>query len=462
MAMIIDMSKHLSLLGIIRYCLPSIAMMIFTSIYGIVDGLFISNFAGKTAFAAVNLILPYIMILSVPGFMLGTGGSALISKTRGEGKEELANRYFSMVVYFTILLGAILALIGFFTMRRASILLGANEDMLPYCIIYGRILLISLIFYSLQFAFQSFFVTAGKPSLGFAVIVIAGMSNIIFDALLVGYLNLGVEGAAMATVISEFLGGGIPLIYFFRMNGSYLRLVRTKLEAKPILRACANGSSEMVSNIAFSIVGMLYNFQLMSYIGEEGVAAFGVIMYTGMIFAAIFMGFNIGTTPLLSFQYGAQNGSEMRSILNKSLLFVIVAGVAMFLAAQAFVVPFSHIFTGYDQQLFEITVHGFRIYSICFLLMGFSIYGSAFFTALNNGLVSALISFVRTLVLETASVLILPIFLGVDGIWLSVTVAEVFAVLITAAFMIGLRNKYGYGGKALKEAKITLSTQGPF
>lgn len=447
----IDMSKHFSAWQLIKYSLPSIAMMIFTSIYGIVDGLFVSNFAGKTAFAAINLIIPFVMILSVTGFMIGTGGSALVAKTRGEGKDELANRYFTMLIIFAFALGVILAIIGLVTMDVVALALGATEEMRSYCVVYGRLLMISLPLFSLQYAFQSFFVTAGKPMLGFIVIVIAGVANMILDALLIGFLGLGVEGAAIATCVSEYLGGGIPLIYFARKNSSFLRFVRTRIEWRAIGKACLNGSSEMVTNIAMSLVAILYNFQLMAYIGEEGVAAYGVIMYTAMIFAAIFMGYNVGTSPLLSFQYGAQNRPEMRSIMIKSLFIVGLSGIAMFALSETLAEPISFIFTSYDAYLYEITVNGFKVYAICYLLIGYSMYGSAFFTALNNGLISALISFLRTLVFETASVIILPAIIGVDGIWLSVTVAELFALAVTSACMIGFRRRYGYGKRYIED-----------
>lgn len=457
--MIVDMSKHFSAWQLIRYSLPSIAMMIFTSIYGIVDGLFVSNFAGKTAFAAINLILPFVMILSVTGFMIGTGGSALVAKTRGEGKDELANRYFTMLIIFTFVLGLALAIIGAVTMEAVALALGATEQMMPYCVIYGRLLMISLPFFSLQYAFQSFFVTAGKPMLGFAVIVVAGVANMILDAVLVGFLGLGIEGAAIATCVSEYLGGGIPLIYFARKNSSFLHFVRTPIQWRAIGKACLNGSSEMVTNIAMSIVAILYNFQLMSYIGEEGVAAYGVIMYTAMIFAAIFMGYNVGTSPLLSFQYGAQNRREMRSIMIKSIIIVILAGIMMLGASEALAAPICFVFTSYDAYLYDITVNGFRIYAICYLFIGFSMYGSAFFTALNNGVISALISFLRTLVFETSSVLILPAIIGVNGIWLSVTVAEIFSLAVTSACIIAFRKRYGYGKRYIDSKDRMLAGQ---
>lgn len=443
--MLIDMSQHFSMRELIFYSLPSIAMMLFSSIYGIVDGFFISNYVGKTAFAAANLIMPCIMILSVTGFMIGTGGSALIAKTRGEGEEKQANDYFSLLIYFAFALGVVLAIIGWFIMRPAAQLLGASPEMVDYCEVYGRICMLSLPFFSLQFAFQTLFVTAGKPNTGFLVIVIAGVTNMVLDFVLVGLLGLGLEGAASATVIGEYLGGGLPLIYFARKNPSFLRLGKTKLQWNVIGKACVNGSSEMVANIAMSLVGMLYNWQLMRMLGEDGVAAYGIIMYLGMIFGSVYFGYNMGTSPLLSFQYGAQNHKEMRSIFKKSLGFVWLSGVVIFIACQVSAEALASIFTSYDQQLHDLTTFALRLYSISFLFMGYAIYGSAFFTALNNGVVSAIISFLRTLLFETSAVIILPALIGSNGIWLSVSVAEVAGCIITAIFMVALRKRYGYG-----------------
>ena len=447
MAQIVNMAQHFRWGALLRFTAPSIAMMVFTSIYGIVDGLFVSNFAGKTVFAAVNLIMPFIMILSTAGFMVGTGGSAIVAKTRGEGDDDRARRYFSLLVYFAFALGVALALIGVAFMEPVAAALGADEAMMGDCVLYGRMLMASLPFYVLQYAFQSFFVTAGKPQLGFAVVVVAGVANMVLDALFVGAFGWGVAGAAGATNVAELLGGGLPLIYFFRKNPSFLRLGRTRLEWRVIGKTCVNGSSEMVSNIAMSVVGMLYNLQLMTYAGQDGVAAYGVIMYAALVFAAIFIGYSMGSSPLMSYQYGARNKREMRNLLRKSLAFVAVGGVAMFGAAQALAGPIAAVFVGYDGALEAMTVEGFRLYSLAFLLMGFSIYGSAFFTSLNNGVVSALISFLRTLVFEVASVLLLPLWLGLTGIWLSVSVAELAAFTVTAVLMLALGRHYGYLGK---------------
>ena len=440
----ISMDKHFTWGQLLRFTLPSIVMFIFTSLYGIVDGLCVSNFAGKTAFAAVNLIMPPIMILSTVGFMFGTGGSALVAKTRGEGDDARANRYFSLIVYAAFALGIVLGVVGIAVMEPIARLLGANDEMLGLCVVYGRIIMISLPFYVLQYVFQSFCVTAGKPTFGLIVIVVAGCANMALDVLFVGVFQWGVEGAALATNVSEVLGGGIPLIYFFRKNKSFLRLGRTSFMPRALGKTCVNGLSEMMTSIAMSIVSMLYNFQLMHAAGENGVAAYGVIAYVVMIFAAIFMGYDMGSAPLMSYQYGAKNHVEMRSLLKKSLIYTAVGGLLMFIAGQLLAVPIVGVFVGYDEELRTFTEHGFRIYAIAFLLMGFSMYGSSFFTALNNGVVSAIISCLRTLVFETSSVIVLPLVLGIDGIWISVSVAEVAALVVTAAFMFGLGPRYGY------------------
>lgn len=439
-----SLSQHFTWGALLRFTAPSILMVIFTSLYGIVDGLFVSNFAGKTAFAAVNLIIPPVIILSTLGYMFGTGGSALVAKTMGEGDDERANRYFSMIVYVAFVLGIAFAVIGVFIMEPLAYLLGATPDMAPICALYGRILMISLPFYVLQYIFQSFFITAGKPKMGLAVILVAGISNMVLDAVLVGALNMGVVGAAIATVVSEVLGGGLPLLYFFRKNTSYLRLGRTHLEWRPLGKVCVNGLSEMMTSIAMSVVSMLYNLQLMALVGENGVAVYGIIMYVTMVFAAIFMGYDMGSAPLMSYQYGAKNHTEMRSLLRKGLVFTGIGGVAMFLLGQVGAQLIADIFVGYDAELNALTQHGFKLYAIAYLLMGFSMYGSSFFTALNNGVVSAVISFLRTLVFEVGSVLLLPLWLGLDGVWLSVSIAEVAALIVTVLFMWLLGPHYGY------------------
>ncbi len=442
----IRLSDHFSYRKLIKFTLPSIAMMIFTSIYGVVDGFFVSNFAGKTPFAAVNLIMPFLMMMATVGFMFGTGGTAIVAKTYGEGDRDRANAYFSLFVYTAFGIGVLLAVVGIFAIRPIAILLKAEGALLENCVIYARIILVALPFYVLQLLFQSFFVTAEKPHLGLAVTVSAGVTNMVLDAVLVTLLpqEYKLAGAALATAASQLVGGGIPLLYFFRKNSSILRLRRPQMDGKALLKACANGSSEFMSNISMSLVGMLYNIQLMKYAGENGVAAYGVMMYVSMIFSAAFIGYSIGTAPIIGYHDGAQNHGELKVLLRKSLIMIGCFGIGMIAAAEALAVPLAHIFVGYDPELMALTVSGFRIFALSFGCMGYAIFASSFFTALNDGLTSAIISFLRTLVFQCAAVLLLPLRWGIDGVWFSIVVAEGMAVLLGVIFLIAKRNRFHY------------------
>ena len=444
MAKNIRLSDHFSYSKLLRFTLPSIVMMVFTSIYGVVDGLFVSNFVGKTAFASVNLVMPFVMILGGMGFMIGTGGTALVSKILGEGDPDTANRTFSMMVLFTLVLGIVLSAGGIIFMRPVSRFLGATDAMMDDCVLYGRIITGFTFAFMLQNVFQSFFIAAEKPKLGLKVTVAAGLTNMVLDALFIAVFKWGVAGAAIATGLSQCVGGVLPLVYFLRPNSSLLRLSPTRLRLRPILAACGNGSSELMSNISSSLVSMLYNFQLLKYIGEDGVSAYGVLMYVQFIFIAIDIGYSIGCAPVVGFHYGAQNHGELKNLLGKSVLLMGGTGVALTALAMALADPLSRLFVGYDAGLFALTSHAFRLFAWSFLLAGFNIYTSGFFTALNNGGVSAAISFLRTLVFQSASVLILPIFFDVDGIWWAITVAEVFAFLISVLFLLAKRGKYHY------------------
>ena len=440
----IQLSDHFTYRKLFRFTLPSIVMMVFTSIYGVVDGYFISNYAGKTAFASVNLVMPFIMILGGMGFMIGTGGTALVSVVLGQKDHERANRYFSMMIYLTVIMGVILSVLGFTFMKSIAVLLGATEEMLADCVLYGRIVISFTTAFMLQNVFQSFLIAAEKPKFGLVVTVIAGATNMVLDWLFVGVFGWGVAGAAAATGLSQCAGGLVPLIYFLLPNKSLLRLTRTKLELIPLLKACGNGSSELMSNISSSIVSMIYNFQLLKYIGENGVSAFGVLMYVQFIFVAIFIGYSIGCAPVVSYHYGAGNSPEVKNMLKKSMLLMGTLGVLLSALAFCLAEPLAKIFVGYDAELHALTCHAFRLFSFSFLLAGFNIYCSSFFTALNNGAISAAVSFLRTLVFQTSAVLILPLILDVDGIWLSNAFAEVFAFAISAIFLIAKRKKYHY------------------
>ena len=440
----IQLSDHFTYNKLLRFTFPSIVMMVFTSIYGVVDGFFVSNFAGKTAFASLNLIFPFVMILGGMGFMIGTGGTALVSLVLGTGDREKANRYFSMMVYLTILLGIVLSAVGILFTRPMASFLGATPEMMEDCVVYGRIVFGFITAFMLQNVFQSFLIAAEKPKLGLAATVGAGVTNMVLDALFVGAFHWGVAGAALATGISQCVGGLFPLLYFIRPNTSLLRLTRAKLERKPILQACANGSSELMSNISGSIVSMIYNFQLLRYVGENGVSAYGVLMYVQSIFIAIYIGYSIGAAPIVSYHYGAGNHGELKNMLKKSVLLITGASIVLTAAAFLLAAPLSGIFVGYDAELFALTCHAFRLFAFSFLLAGFNIFASSFFTALNNGAISAAISFMRTLLFQTAAVLVLPLFFDVDGIWWAITVAEVFAFALSASFLFAKRGKYHY------------------
>lgn len=440
----IQLSDHFTYSRLIRFTIPSIIMMIFTSIYGVVDGIFVSNFAGKTAFAAINLIYPPMMVMGAFGFMLGTGGSALVAKTMGEGDRERANKIFSMLVYVAIALGLILTALGVVFIKPISVFLGAEGQMIDDCVTYGNILLPAITFFLLQSLFQSFFITAERPQLGLAVTVAAGVTNMVLDALFIAGFGWGLRGAALATGLGIAVGAVIPLLYFSLSRESILKLGRPYFEGKALLKSCTNGISEMMSEISMSVVTMLYNFQLMRIAGENGVAAYGSIMYINFIFISIFFGFSMGVEPVVSFHYGAENHDELKNLFRKCIKLMLVSGLAMTVLAELLAHTLAGIFVGYDVELMDMTEKGLRIYALAFVLSGINIYGSGFFTALNNGLISAVISFLRTLVFETLAVMLLPVIWGLDGVWLAIIVAEIAAVIITSVFFVKMRHRYHY------------------
>lgn len=440
----ISLSDHFTYRKLLKFIAPSAVMMMFTSIYGVVDGLFVSNYVGKVPFAAINLVMPFIMILGGIGFMIGTGGSALVSKTLGEGDREKANRYFTMMIYLSLICGAAASVIGFVFIRPISYLLGATDAMIGDCVEYGRMIFLFTTAFMMQNVFQSFLVTAEKPRLGLLATVGAGVTNMALDAWFIAGLGWGVKGAALATGISQTVGGILPLIYFLRPNSSLLKITRTKLEGRPVFLAVTNGSSELMSNISASVVSMIYNIQLMKFAGEDGVAAYGVLMYVQFVFIALFIGYAIGSAPIIGYHYGAINHSELKNMLKKSIVIMSISGIIMTLLAQALALPLAKVFVGYDEGLFDMTVHAFRVFSFSFILAGINIFASSFFTALNNGAVSAAISFLRTLIFQSTAVIVLPMIWELDGIWLSITVAEVFALIISVTFLAAKRKKYNY------------------
>ncbi len=440
----IQLSDRFNYKRLLRFSFPSIVMVVFTSIYGVVDGFFVSNYAGKTPFAAVNFIMPVLMILGCIGFMLGTGGSAIISKKIGENDIKKANEIFSMLVYVSIIMGIILMVLGLISIRNVVILLGAEGRLLEDCVTYGRIILLAIPFFILQYEFQCLFVTAAKPGLGLFITIASGASNMMLDALFVAVFNWGLIGAATATAVSQLVGGILPLIYFGRKNTSMLRIKKFKWDFRALVKACTNGSSELMNNISMSIVSMLFNARLMKYAGEDGVASYGVLMYVSMVFQAVFIGYSVGTAPLISYNYGARNQDEVKGLLKKSVVIIGSFSVVMFASGEILSRPLSLIFVGYDKTLLKMTVHAFTIFSVSFLFSGLNIFGSSFFTALNDGFTSALISFLRTMIFEIGAVIVLPIFFELDGIWCSVVAAEVMALIVTAAVLVIKRKKYNY------------------
>ena len=442
--MAVHLSDHFTYKKLFKAVYPSILMMVFTSIYTIIDGLFISNFVGKSSFAAINLIWPVIMVISALGFMFGTGGSALVSKILGEGDKEKANKVFSMIVYSSIILGVIVSAAVFIFIERFARLLGATDNMIGDCVLYGRILIGAEVFYILQNVFQSFFVTAEKPILGFLIIVLAGVTNIILDAIFIVGLKLGVVGAALATIISYIVGSVIPIVYFSRKNNSLLKFVKTKFNFKAIGSACLNGLSELLTNISASVVSMLFNLQLLKFAGENGVASYGVIMYASFIFAAVFFGYSIGISPIIGYHYGANNKDELKNLLRKSLILIGITGLVMTGLTEILADPLSQIFVRYDAELLKLTTKAMRIYSLSFLIFGFNSFMSSFFTALNNGIISALISFMRIVVFQAVAVMVIPILFGLDGVWSSIVVAEFFSVIVAFICLVANKKKYQY------------------
>ncbi len=440
----INLSEHFTYKKLIRFTLPTIIMMIFTSIYGVVDGVFISNFVGSSAFASINLIMPVIMIIGTIGFMIGTGGSAIISKTLGEGKEKEANQQFSMLIYLEMILGILFTIIAIIFLKPIAHMLGATPEMMNDCLVYGRILLVGMTAFILQNSFQSFMVVAEKPKFGLGISIAAGITNMVLDFVLIYVLKLGVAGAAMATVTSQLVGALIPLIYFSRKNKTMLKLGKTKFNLSTIVKTCTNGSSEMVTNLSMSLVNILFNMQLMKFAGANGVSAYGIIMYVGFIFVGTYMGYSVGTAPIIGYHYGAENKDELKSLLRKSLKLLGVIAIIMTCLAEILAKPLASIFVGYDKELLELTINAIRLYSLSYILSWFNIFASSFFTALNNGFISALISFLRTLLFQVVMIFILPAIFGINGIWFSVVSAEILAVIVSIICIVKNRKKYEY------------------
>ncbi len=440
----IQLSEHFTYKKLIKFTIPTIIMMIFTSIYGVVDGIFVSNCVGSESFAALNLIYPALMVLGTIGFMIGTGGCALVSKTMGEGDKKKANEYFSMLIYLLIIISIIFTVLGAIFIKPIAKLLGADESMIADCIIYGRTLMFFLVPFALQNSFQSFLIVAEKPTFGLIVSVAAGVTNMLLDFLFVYVLKMGLFGAALATGISQVVGAVIPLIYFVRNKDNTLKLTKAKFNLKAILQTCANGSSEMLTNLSMSLVTILYNMQLMKYAGSDGVVAYGIIMYVSFIFVGTYLGYSIGTAPIIGYHYGAGNKEELKCLLKRSLILIGITAIVMTGLAEILSEILASIFVSYDIELLQMTTIAIRLFSLSFIVSGFNIFASSFFTALNSGSVSATISFLRTLVFQVAAIIILPLLFGINGIWFAVVIAEILALIVSIAFLICNRKKYKY------------------
>ena len=437
----IQLSDNFNYKRLLKFTFPTIIMLVISSIYGVVDGYFVSNFVGKTAFTAVNFIMPFLLILGCVGFLFGTGGGALIAKTMGEGKKEEANEQFSLLIVTSAGCGIILAVLGIVTMPWIASAMGADGQLLTDSILYGCVVIIAIPAYILQCEFQCLFATAEKPKLGLYVAIMAGITNIVLDALFITVFKWGLVGAALATAIGQYVGGIIPLLYFSRQNNSLLKFKKPKFDCDVLKKTVANGSSELMTNVSTSVVSMLYNAQLLKYAGEDGVASYGVLLYVALLFQAVFIGYSVGTAPIISYHYGAKNYDELKNLRKRSLIVIICFAVFMFIIGEFLSKPIAFIFVGYDNNLMEMTLRAFMIYSFSFLFSGFGVFGSSFFTALNDGLTSALM---RILVFQVVSVLIFPIFWGVNGIWFSIVGAEILATIMTAFFIIKKQKKYHY------------------
>lgn len=439
-----EFSQHFTYRRLIRSVISPIIMMVFTSVYSVVDGLFVSNFVGKEAFAAVNFILPYLMFFNGIGFLFGTGGSALIAKTLGEKREQKANEIFSSLVLVSMLTGVAFAIVGGIFLKPVATWLGASGELLENSLVYGRIYLLGVPACVIQYEFQNLFPTAGKSKYCLYSGIASGVTNIVLDALFVGVFSWGLVGAAAATILSQWLGALIPLVYFGRPNTSQLRLVKCRPDGRAMVKICCNGASEFVNNISMAVVSFLYNVQLLRYAGDNGIAAYGVLMYVNFLFTAVFWGYMVGVMPIVSFHFGARNHEELRSLLKKSLTLIFLGAAVMFTVAQLLKNGISQIFVGYDPELFDMTVRGFTLFSFCFLFSGIAIFSSSFFTALNDGLISAIVSFCRVFAFQIPAALVLPIFWKLDGIWLSSVTAELMTCILGGILILAKRKKYQY------------------
>ena len=440
----IQLSDHFDYKTLLKFTVPSVLMMVISSVYSIVDGLFVSNFAGSDGFAAVNLMMPIAMMISCIGFMAGAGGSALISKTLGEQKNDEARNQFSLIIYIILALSVVIGIAVFLFIPQIAAMMGAEGVIYTNCVIYGRILIAALPAFMLQILFQNFLVVAERPKMGMIIAISSGVTNIVLDALFVAGFRWGVGGAAAATVLGQVIGGLVPLAYFMMKKNHLLWFTKTKFHVETIKRTCSNGFSAFINNASMSLVGIVFNLRLMALMGSDGVVAYGVVMYVTYIISGVFMGYSTGISPVFSYNLGAGNKDEIKELFKKSLVSISVAAVILVALVMIFARNLAAIFVSYDDNLMTLTTEAIRLYNISFLIAGFNIFAAAFFAALNNGAVSGVLSLSRTLVFQLGCLFILPALMGSKGIWLSVTAAEIFAVLAALYFVAKNKGKYQY------------------
>ena len=438
----IKLSDHFSCAKLLLFAIPTIGMIMISITYDVVDGYFVSNYIGKTAFSAVNIIYPFQLLLSMVGYMFGSGGSALIAAELGDGNQQNARLYFTAIIKAAAAIGVVLAVAGVLLLRPVAVMIGATPEILEYGLPYGRTLFLFLPIMILGYTFQSILITAEKPKLGLYISLGNLFSNALLDWLFVAVFKWGMVGAAVATGIGACLNGLVPLIYFARPNSSPLHFCKGRVQVKPLLKACGNGSSEMVNDMSTSLIFVLYNYQLLRMLGEDGVAAYGVTVFVEGIFAAVFYGLAMQATSIVGYHFGAKNYPELKSLLKNGIILNFISGILMFVLAQVSAPLISRIYVGYDETVYRLSVHAMRMYAFAFLLQGFNEYASAYFTGLNNGLVSGILAFTRTFLIQTVMILVLPLLLGTDGLWLAQAATEVFAAVIAIVFFITRKHEY--------------------
>ena len=419
-------------------------MMLFTSMYGVVDGLYLSHFSGKEAFAAITLIIPLPLLIGAWAYMIGAGGSAVIAKAIASDRQKDANEYFSFLVLISVLGSILLAGIGEIFLEPCAKLLGANDEMLPFCMTYGRILIAAVPLYVLQNVFQSFLTVAEHPKIGLAINLVSAFLNMALNFVFIRITNEVVTAVALATVVSQFVGGITPFVFFVRSKSTTLRFGRPHMPMSLLGPVFANGVSEFVSEIFHPLASVMYNYKLMELTGLNGVAAYGVLMNVGFLFGSVFLGFAVGSAPLFTYKYEREDHDELHSLFIKSTISVVLMGFLLYGVACMIEGPFAAEFFGGDELLITMTEEAFALHSLSYMVMGLAVFASAFFTAIHDSRVSFLISFLRTLLFEVLAILLLPMLFDLNGVWAASLTSEVLTLLVTVGLLISKKEKYQY------------------